>query len=66
MAIYNVSRSPDTITMDEWYFYSAQIDAQDFAIAEARSSGDDWYVLEVTPRAIFKATVTQTVTTEVM
>lgn len=64
--IYNVSRSPDAILMDEWYFHSDQVDAQQAAIEEARTTGTDWYVLEVTPRAIFKASVTQTVTTEVM
>lgn len=64
--IYNVSKSPNAILMNEWYFHSDQVDAQEAAIAEARTTGDDWYVLEVTPRAVFKATVTQTVTTEVM
>lgn len=64
--IYNVSKFPDSLILDEWYFYSDKIEAQEAAIMEARNSGDDWYVLEVTPRAVFKATVTQTVTTEVM
>jgi hypothetical protein len=64
--IYNVSRSQTDPILDDWYWYPDQITAQDAAIAEARASGDDWYVLEITPKPVFKATVTQTVTTEVM
>ncbi len=64
--MYNVSRSPSVPILDDYYWYPDKISAQDAAVAEARASGDDWYVLEITVIPVFKAVVTMNVTTEVM
>jgi hypothetical protein len=66
MITYNISRDPNIPTPDTAYNYVNQQMAQDAAINEASVYGNDWYVLEVTSRPVFKASVTQTVTTEVM
>lgn len=67
MTSYAISKDPNIIIWDDWYCYTDLISAQDAAEAEARSShGDTWYVLEITPKAVFKATSVTTVNTEVM
>jgi hypothetical protein len=60
---YMISGDPSK-PLGMYYFDSA--DAYAKAAAVAKDTGSDTYVLEVVYRPVFKASVTQTVATEVM